>query len=419
MTWRDVWYQTHWLVGITAGVVLAVVGLSGAVLSYEQTILEALNPHLMRVAPAGRAALLPQELVAKARERFPDKTVSAITLAPGADETARVVVNEHTAGTGAGGPGNRRGTTVFVDPYTGAMLGSELRGDKALQAVEDVHRRLASGDTGKLIVGISTALLLLLAGSGLYLRWPTVASTLRVWFTFRTSLKGRTFLWHLHAIVGTWVLLFYLLASLTGLYWSFEWYRDGLFAMTGAPRPQGPGAAPAAAPQSRAANESVTARGASAARYDPSAGPKAATDDGPQIAAAWAAFESNVPAFRTATLTLPKPGDTRFELRYLEVDPVHERAYNRITIEGATVVKHERYDDKPAGHKLMSSMFVLHKGSFFGWAGTLLMMFASLAMPLFAVTGWMLYLDRRKRKARARERAADGVSAPGYAQEHS
>ncbi|HEU4530005.1 MAG TPA: PepSY-associated TM helix domain-containing protein [Steroidobacteraceae bacterium] len=415
MTWRDVWYQTHWLVGITAGVVLAVVGLSGAVLSYEQTILEALNPKLMRVEPAGRAARSPHELVAKAREAFPDKTVSAITLASGADESARVVVNER----GAGGPGNRRGTTVFVDPYTGAMLGSELRGDKALHVVEDVHRRLASADTGKLIVGISTALLLLLAGTGLYLRWPTVASTLRVWFTFRTSLKGRTFLRHLHAIVGTWVLLFYLLASLTGLYWSFEWYRDGLFAMTGAPRPQGSGAAPAAAPQSRAANESATARGASAARYDSSARPKAATDDGPQIAAAWAVFESNVPAFRTATLTLPKPGDTRFEVRYLDVDPVHERAYNRITIEGATVAKHERYDDKPGGHKLMSSMFVLHKGSFFGWAGTLLMMLASLAMPLFAVTGWMLYLDRRKRKARARERAASGVSAPGYARENS
>ena len=142
-------------------------------------------------------------------------------------------------------------------------------------------------------------------------------------------------------------------------------------------------------------------------------------DDGAQIAATWAVFRSSAPPFATATLTLPKPGDTKFEVRYLDADPAHERAYNRITIEGATVVKHERYDDKPAGHKLMSSMLVLHKGSFFGWAGTLLMMLASLAMPLFAVTGWMLYLDRRKRKARARERAASGVSAPGYARENS
>src|SRR5688500_19671024 len=47
---------------------------------------------------------------------------------------------------------------------------------------------------------------------------------------------------------------------------------------------------------------------------------------------------------------------SKFEVRYLDADPAHERAYNRITIEGATVVKHERYDDKPGGHKLMSSM---------------------------------------------------------------
>ncbi len=402
MTWRDVWYQAHWFVGITAGLVLAVVGASGALLSYEQSVLKSLNAPLMRVEPAGRTRLSPQQLIARAQEAFPDKRVSALTLASAADETVRVVVNERSAA--ASGPGNRRGTTVFVDPYTGAMLGSELRGEQAMHVVEDVHRRLAAGETGKLIVGISTALLLLLAATGLYLRWPQVAATLRVWFTFRKGLQGRTFLWHLHAIVATWVLLVYVLASLTGLYWSFEWYRDGLFAMTGAPRPQGQGsAAVQPRPGGEAPNSNLQGNGRSEA----------------QIAIAWAVFRSNAPPFEIATLTLPKPGESNVEIRYLDSDPAHERAYNRITIDPAAiaVVKHERYDDKPVGHKLMSSMFVLHSGSFFGWAGTLLMMVASLAMPLFAVTGWMLYLDRRKRKARARERAASAAPAPGYAQD--
>ena len=402
MTWRDVWYQAHWFVGITAGLVLAVVGASGALLSYEQSVLKWLNAPLMRVEPAGRTRLSPQQLITQARKAFPDKRVSALTLASAAHETARVVVNERSAA--AGGPGNRRGTTVFVDPYTGTTLGSELRGETAMHVVEDVHRRLAAGDTGKLIVGISTALLLLLAATGLYLRWPQLASTLRVWLTFRKGLKGRTFLWHLHAIVGTWVLTLYVLASLTGLYWSFEWYRDGLFAMTGAPRPQGPGGLAAQPrPGVEAPKSNLQEDGRS----------------GSEIAIAWAAFQSNAPPFEIATLALPAPGESNVEIRYLDTDPAHERAYNRITIDAATstVVKHERYDDKPASHKLMSSMFVLHSGSFFGWAGTLLMTVASLAMPLFAVTGWMLYLDRRKRKARARERAASDAPAAGYAQD--
>jgi sulfite reductase (NADPH) flavoprotein alpha-component len=47
----------------------------------------------------------------------------------------------------------------------------------------------------------------------------------------------------------------------------------------------------------------------------------------------------------------------------------------------------------------MSSMFALHSGSFFGEAGVVLMMLASLAMPLFPITGWMMYLDRRRKKS--------------------
>jgi sulfite reductase (NADPH) flavoprotein alpha-component len=55
----------------------------------------------------------------------------------------------------------------------------------------------------------------------------------------------------------------------------------------------------------------------------------------------------------------------------------------------------------------MTGMFALHSGSFFGKAGTIMMMRASVAMPLFAVTGWLMYLDRRQKKSgRRRSRTA-------------
>jgi len=438
MTWKDVWFQTHWFVGITAGLVLALVGFTGALLSYEQPILKLLNPQLMTVGAADRVSLTPDQIIASARAAFPDKRVSSLTVPGAADDTARVVVNERSQGAGGPGGGGRRGTTVYVDQYTGAMLGSELRGHDTMHVIEDLHRRLAAGDTGKLIVGVSTTLLLLLAGTGLYLRWPKVAATLRTWFTFKWALKGRTFLWHLHAIVGTWVLVFYILASLTGLYWSFEWYRDGLFAMTGAPRPQGPGGAPSPAATAPGAGNAASTdasnqqRDASAQRQ---AGPQgepgsrgdaqerqrdaaSPTRGGPELAIAWSTFRTQVPAFQEATISLPRGGQGPLEIRYLDADAPHSRASNRLSLDAATgaVVKHERYADKPTTHKLMSSMFMLHSGGYFGWLGTLAMMLASLAMPLFAVTGWMLYLDRRRRKARARERARADQSS-GYASE--
>ncbi len=42
-------------------------------------------------------------------------------------------------------------------------------------------------------------------------------------------MKGRNFIWDLHAVVGTWVVIFYLILACTGLYWSYDWWRDGMF----------------------------------------------------------------------------------------------------------------------------------------------------------------------------------------------
>jgi sulfite reductase (NADPH) flavoprotein alpha-component len=77
------------------------------------------------------------------------------------------------------------------------------------------------------------------------------------------------------------------------------------------------------------------------------------------------------------------------------------------------VLRDERYDTKRAGEKLVASILMLHTGGFFGVLGQIAFALASLTMPLFAVTGWMLYLDRRRARRRVSGRVAiEGVSAP-------
>ena len=80
-------------------------------------------------------------------------------------------------------------------------------------------------------------------------------------------------------------------------------------------------------------------------------------------------------------------------------------------ISGA-VIRHTRYAERSLGAKLVQSIFVLHSGGFFGLPGLLLMMIASLTMPVFAVTGWMLYLDRRTKKRAVQTMATLMGAAP-------
>ena len=85
----------------------------------------------------------------------------------------------------------------------------------------------------------------------------------------------------------------------------------------------------------------------------------------------------------------------------------HERAFDTLEVDSeGRVASLKRYEDKKFGAQLVSSIFPLHSGSYFGIAGVIIFLIASLAMPLFAVTGWIMYLQRRAPRARRTSLAA-------------
>src|SRR5690606_16856213 len=196
--------------------------------SYESTIIRVINPGVMTVAvPAEEASLSPAQLLEKLHQQQPQKAVASLGFS--ADPADAVVVSF---------VGGKRGETVYANPYTGEFTG-QAQGRDAMGWVRKLHRWLLLDiDIGRPIVGIATALLILMALSGIYLRWPKKVGSLRAWLSLDWRQKGRSFLWHLHAVVGTWVFLFYLLAAGTGLWWSFDWYRAGLYSLAGVEQPQ-------------------------------------------------------------------------------------------------------------------------------------------------------------------------------------
>ena len=365
MTFRNALFQVHWFLGITAGLVLALVGATGAILSFEDDILRALNPGVLSVEPAARAALPPSSLVERVAARRPGEAIASLALSSDPRDPAEVRL--------APKDGERRGQQLALDPYTGDVL-PEPRYQGFFRTTMQLHRWLVAGDIGKQVVGAATVVLVFFCLSGLYLRWPRRGGNLRTWLALDWRQKGRAFLWRLHAVVGTWVLLAYLVMALTGLWWSYGWYREAVDAW---------------------------AAGGVEATADVAQPRERGTPPPVDIDAAWAAFAATVPAWGAATLSLPE-GDEPLAFRYLDADPAHERARNSLGLDRWTLapVEHVRYDEGTLRQKIGASMFALHRGSFFGTAGVVAFMLASLAMPLFALTGWMLYLDRRRRSSR-------------------
>ncbi len=406
--WRDGWlareadgvfrralFQIHWFAGITAGTVLAVVGLTGAILALEHPVLDALNRNPRTLASPGGAALPAGELLGRVQALLPERRILSLQISSDPRDAARVsLASLEKAGPDTPPSRRPRPETRYVDPRSGEIFAAAgNRGEGFFRAVTQLHRWLILGDlgsqaVGRPIVGASTALCIFLALSGLYLRWPRRNRLdWRTWLAIDWNRRGRPFLWRLHAITGTWVLPFYLLMSLTGLQWSYEWYRKGLYAVAGVEMP---------------------------VRRAPAGGD--ATPPAVELAPAVAALEaaSATKGFSTATFVLPQSAGDALEIRYLDRDPAHERAVNTLALDVASggVLRSARYDEKRVGGKLVASILMLHTGSFFGALGSLAFGLASLAMPLFAVTGWMLYLDRRRARRRMSARVAlEGVSA--------
>jgi uncharacterized iron-regulated membrane protein len=151
--------RVHRSVGLLAGPVILVLGLSGSILVYRDTLDAALGGRPPAVEPAASIVSL-DAAVAGALARFPGAEPRAITLSTAAPEPHRIELQWR---------GDR--VEVWVDPYRGTVLSSRLPDRSVLVAVHRLHASLHLGRSGSAVVGALGLLLLLEGATGLWL-WP-------------------------------------------------------------------------------------------------------------------------------------------------------------------------------------------------------------------------------------------------------
>ncbi|WP_288458883.1 PepSY domain-containing protein, partial [uncultured Sphingomonas sp.] len=80
MTLRGILFQVHWFLGITAGFVLAIMGVTGATMAFEDEIQSAISPGIVRLAPGGAPALSPDALIAAASRQRDGRAVTQLVV---------------------------------------------------------------------------------------------------------------------------------------------------------------------------------------------------------------------------------------------------------------------------------------------------------------------------------------------------
>ncbi|MGX1317546.1 putative iron-regulated membrane protein [Bradyrhizobium sp. USDA 377] len=368
--------QVHSIAGLVLALLLALIALTGAVMSFEDEIVDHLNAGIMQVAPREMPALMPDELVARLKAGQDVGQVSAIMLSSDPAAAVRVRFARDEQGT--------RPNSLYVDPYDARVLGAP-RAEEFFATVRKLHRwLLIPGDAkgwGRQITGVAALGLIVMLVSGLVLRWPRRAGSVKMWLKPNLGLSGRGLHRSLHAVIGTWVLPVYLVMTLTGLWYSFDWYKDGVVWLLSRPE-------------------------VSAAKMQPKMPAKA-----PRVAArsepaqpigfdqAWTTFRREEgDRFARALLTLPPSPGTAIRIRSWGKDSTLDTTRDEFRIDAVTgqLVSAERYADKTLGEKIIANVLDIHRGAVLGWPGKLAFMIAAALMPLFSVTGILLYLSRRK-----------------------
>lgn len=229
---RHLSHKIHLYLSIPFGLLIVVICATGALLALQDDIIKMLNLDYYYVEKRGDKAHDVDELVGKVMQTIPDSIkVTGVEISSDPDRTYGVKLSDVDR------------STVFVNQYTTDIIGTQGE-SKFFATVKRLHRTLLDSRPkadalihGKYIVGFTAIALVFIIVTGLVLWLPKDRHVTRRRFVPLTNAGLWKLNYTLHSVAGMYAGMFLLVMSLTGLTWSFEWYRIAFYNMFGAEAP--------------------------------------------------------------------------------------------------------------------------------------------------------------------------------------
>ena len=353
MKLRTVVFWLHLATGTAAGVLILVMAVTGALLAFAPQLADWSERDLRTVAPPAPDAkrLDLDALVIGARGARGDARPTAVTVRAEPRASVRV--------------GFGREGALYVDPYSGAVLGAGSRIADALHVVEDWHRWLGSREMGRPFTGVANLAFLGMAISGVFLWWPRAnrrgAPKAIAVPSLSLSGKARDFNWH--NAIGIWCAPVLIVITLTGAVMSYQCANDLLDRLTGNVPPP-----PAPAGIAAQGGGGSTRQGGTRQPGDAPGVPDAPRAD---LEAIWTRAEQQVPGWVAITLRLPQRSGAPVVAVIQQSPAWHPAPRSHLTLDSATaaVVSWEPFAAQNLGRRLRSWVRPLHTGEAAGVVG--------------------------------------------------
>lgn len=360
----------HLWLGIGSGIILFIICLTGTVLTFEKEIKDIFSEEATVSPKAKKLAI--EEL---SKTLSSEGEVMRVSINPRVEKPYEFSVKTNKE--------DRRGTLFFVNQYTGEyskQIKTSL--DGFFMTMFKMHRWLLLDiSIGRPIVGISTIIFFILSISGIVLWFPKKQLKKLKWkhlkpgFKIAWRAKWKRINHDLHVTLGFYSAIFLIIMSLTGLFWSFEWYRDAGSAVLGTEVFGGRGGGPRI--NSNADLDSVKV----------------------DFEAILKIVECELPFEGTILLQIPADEKEIFSVRKYHDQDFLQTATDELKIDrDGTIISKELFSEKPFNVQLASSIKAIHLGSIFGWFSKTIYFISCMIATSLPVTGVIIWLNKLKKK---------------------
>lgn len=367
----------HLWLGLTSGIIVFIVSITGCFYAFQQEIKDAMEPWRF-VEARKQTFVTPSRLLDTAAKYMPGEAPSGLTYS----------TKEGAAAVGYAGRknGKRTFSVVFMNPYTAEFLRKQqTSGDDGFdffRFIIDGHRALwLPYEIGRPIVGVATLVFIALLLTGLVMWWPKRwnRSNRQKSFGIKWTAKFKRINYDLHNVLGFYSLLLALALGVTGLVWSFSWFDRALYYVASGGDHKQEHAHPHSDPNNRNLtwNKAIT-----------------------PLDSAWLATIKQTDQIGGMYMTpVLKDEDDSYEiLVYHREGAYYDQSayfYDRYTLEPLEM-EGSKFGRSRFADRLSMMNYDIHIGSVLGFPGKLLAFFISLICASLPVTGFLVWWNKRK-----------------------
>lgn len=368
MNFKKLVGKIHLWLGLSSGLIVVFLGITGCILAFEVEIRSWTQPY-QYTAQENRPYLPPSVLREAASPHMMSGKTLAITY-PGEGRSAVAAYYD-----------KENYELVYLNPYTGEVLKHKDMTRDFFRVVLNGHFYLwLPAHIGQPIVASATLIFLVMMISGLILWWPRNKAARKQRFSIKWTARWRRKNYDLHNVLGfymTWVAIF---IAITGLVWGFEWFARSVYWVSSGGNKMEVHAHP---------HSDTTQQLAQANMAD----------------YLWAQHKPKVAGNESLGVYFANLSDDAIEIvinhrpgTYYNSDYYHFDQYTGQLLE-APGSYDGAFKDAAVADKIKRMNYDIHVGAILGLPGKILAFFASLIAASLPITGFCIWWGRRKKSS--------------------